>query len=66
VGVRFFDLVLALVVLAALVLIARQEFPAYESRAMMPPSPTAAAPSPPPTAAATAIPSPASSPSAAP
>ena len=29
---RFIDLVLALVVLAALVLIARNDFPAYESR----------------------------------
>ena len=61
---RFFDLVLALLVLAALVIVARQEFPAYDSRALAPPSPAAAAS---PAASPSAAPSPsaAASPSAA-
>jgi len=53
--VRLFDLILALVVLAALVWIAGKEFPTFEGRAV-----------PRPTAEATIAPSPARSPSPAP
>lgn len=35
-GVRFFDLILAITVLAALLLIARQQFPSYEGKAFTP------------------------------
>ena len=35
-GVRFFDLILVVVVLAALLFIARHQFPSYEGKAFMP------------------------------
>jgi len=47
--VRFFDLILAILMLAGLVLIARAQFPAYEGKAITPS--TASAPPAVPTAA---------------
>ena len=43
---RFFDLVLAIIVLAVLILIAREQFPSYEGKAITPPSPSAMSPTP--------------------
>ena len=43
---RFFDLILAILMLAGIVLIARAQFPAYDGKAVTPSTASAPAPSP--------------------